>query len=157
MSGTACSGDITRYCIQIIGISGTNSLKIRAVDDKGTSATADDVPGPDRETETVAVGTPDAITDLAVVPVADDPLTTEEKESEEQLSLTWTAPTNVTPNDHEYRYRKGVGEWSGWTGTGRAAAGHTVTSLESGTTYEFQVWAVAGTGDTALGGVVKVI
>ena len=150
LSGTACSGDITRYCIQIIGISGTNSLKIRAVDDKGTSATADDVPGPDRETETVAVGTPDAITDLAVVPVADDPLTTEEKESEEQLSLTWTAPTNVTPNDHEYRYRKGVGEWSGWTGTGRAAAGHTVTSLESGTTYEFQVWAVAGTGDTAL-------
>ena len=122
------------------------------MDDKGTtSGTTDDVAGPDRETETVAVGTPDAITDLAVEQVTED-VNTEEKESEEQLSLTWTLPDNVTLNDHEYRYRKGLGEWSGWTATGSAAFGHTVTGLESGTTYEFKVRAVAGTGGSALRG-----
>ncbi len=151
----ACpSSSTTRYCSVRTGadVTGTWSFKIRAVDDKGTTSdTTDDVAGPDRETETVAVGTPDAITDLAVEQVTED-VNTEEKESEEQLSLTWTLPDNVTLNDHEYRYRKGLGVWSGWTTTGSTAFEYTVTGLDSGTTYEFQVRAVAGTGGSALRG-----
>ena len=64
-----------------------------------------------------------------------------------EVALTWTALSAAT--GWEYRQRSEGGGWGAWTaigGSGAATAGHTVTGLENGTAYGFQVRAVNAGG-----------
>ena len=65
------------------------------------------------------------------------------------VELSWTAVE--TASGWEYRQRAGEGEWGPWTtvpDSGPETTAHTVTDLENGTAYGFQVRAVnaGGTG-----------
>ena len=66
-----------------------------------------------------------------------------------EVRLSWTAIAEATR--WEYRQRIGDGNWGAWTtipGSGSGTMDHTVTDLENGTAYGFQVRAVnaGGTG-----------
>ena len=63
------------------------------------------------------------------------------------VELSWTALGEAS--GWEYRMRIGDGAWGAWTavpGGGSATTGHTVTGLENGTAYGFQVRAVNAGG-----------
>ena len=65
-----------------------------------------------------------------------------------QVTLSWDDPSNS--NISKYQYRQGSGSplvWGSWTDIGSSDATtttHTVTGLNNGTEYSFQVWAFAG-------------
>ncbi len=64
-----------------------------------------------------------------------------------EVALSWTAIAVAIRWD--YRQRVGDGAWGGWTavpGGGSATTGHTVTDLENGTAYGFQVRAANAGG-----------
>ena len=64
-----------------------------------------------------------------------------------EVALSWTAIAVATRWD--YRLRIGDGGWGAWTavpGGGSATTGHTVTDLENGTAYGFQVRAASAGG-----------
>ncbi len=67
-----------------------------------------------------------------------------------QVALTWLTPltnsgTAITDYDVEYR-KSGESAWTSWTHTGTDRSA-TVTGLDAGTEYEFQVRAVNSIGD----------
>ena len=95
----------------------------------------------------VTLGAPDPPTSLAVMQVTDDNPDTSEYEPQSQLTLSWTAPSGgVTPTSYQYRQRteQAGGSWENWVDTGTMTT-HTVTGLAAGTTYEFEVQALART------------
>ena len=66
------------------------------------------------------------------------------------LAVTWTAPANTGPaiSDYDVQYRKqGDTDWTAHAHTGTETA-TTLSSLESGATYEVQVQAVNAEGDS---------
>lgn len=67
-----------------------------------------------------------------------------------QVALTWTAPTDtggLTLDRYETRYSSdGGSSWSSWATTGSTSAAATVTGLDNGTDYVFQVRAVNANG-----------
>ena len=78
----------------------------------------------------------------------------------EQVSVSWSAPTNEGPaiTDYDLRYRASSdNEWTELTALGAVSA-HTITGLDAGTTYSVQVraessegageWSVSGEGTT---------
>ena len=70
-----------------------------------------------------------------------------------RVDLRWTAATaNGAPiTDYQYRYRRnGTSSWSGWTSVG-VVTSYTVSGLQSGASYAFQVRAVnkVGAGPSA--------
>ena len=73
-----------------------------------------------------------------------------------QVALGWTVPsgTGVTaPTNHEYRQSTDGGESFGnWMSTGKATAGHTVTTLTDGQEYTFEVRGFTGSGDSKVNG-----
>ena len=73
-----------------------------------------------------------------------------------QVALGWTVPsgTGVTaPTNHEYRQSTDGGESFGnWMSTGKATAGHTVTTLTDGKEYTFEVRGFTGSGDSKVNG-----
>ena len=73
-----------------------------------------------------------------------------------QVALGWTVPsgTGVTaPTNHEYRQSTDGGESFGnWMSTGKATAGHTVTTLIDGKEYTFEVRGFTGSGDSKVNG-----
>ena len=63
-----------------------------------------------------------------------------------QLSWTAAAANGSAITDYQYQYRKsGTSSWSGWTGVG-VVTSTTVSNLESGASYDFEVRAVNGIG-----------
>ena len=61
-----------------------------------------------------------------------------------QVVLTWDAPASdggAAITDYEYRYRTG-GSYGAWISIGSTDTTHTVTGLDNGTAYTFQVRAV---------------
>ena len=78
------------------------------------------------------------------------------------MGLSWTAPTvNAAITDYEYRHRAdGAVSWSEWTSTGSVTAPAAVSplvvdGLSSGTTYEFQVRALATVDSQDLTGTIS--
>ena len=76
-----------------------------------------------------------------------------EAEADEQITLTWTAGVaidEVTVTGFEYHQRASGGEnWGGWTeisGSDGTTTTHSVTGLDFGTLYEFQVRAASVSG-----------
>ena len=73
-----------------------------------------------------------------------------------QVALGWTVPsgTGVTaPTNHEYRQSTDGGESFGdWMSTGKATAGHTVSTLTDGQEYTFEVRGFTGSGDSKVNG-----
>lgn len=67
-----------------------------------------------------------------------------------QVALTWTAPADtggLTLDRYETRYSSdGGSSWSSWATTGSTSAAATVTGLDNGTGYVFQVRAVNANG-----------
>ena len=65
-----------------------------------------------------------------------------------QVSLTWTKPPG-TITGYEVRYVKSGGppwgEWTAISGSDSTTLSHTVTGLDGGSQYNFQVRAVNGT------------
>ena len=65
-----------------------------------------------------------------------------------QVDLSWSAAeaNGSAITDYQYQYRQsGTSGWSGWTSVG-ALTSTTVSGLESGASYDFQVRAVNGVG-----------
>ena len=60
---------------------------------------------------------------------------------DQRVTLRWTAPSRdggSAITRYEYRYREEGGSYGGWT-TASSSTSATVTGLDNGTTYEFQV------------------
>ena len=123
----------------------TYTFEVRAFHNNATSSDpSDDVAGAAARAETVTPGAPNAPATLAASADAD-----------QQITLTWTAGldiTNVIVTGFEYRQRaSGDAKWGGWneiTGSGATTTTYSVTSLEIGTAYEFQVRAVSASGES---------
>ncbi len=65
-----------------------------------------------------------------------------------QVLLTWTKPTG-TITGYEVRYTKTVAAWGEWTaipGSGASTESHTVSGLDGGSEYSFQIRAVNSAG-----------
>ncbi len=67
-----------------------------------------------------------------------------------QVMLTWMAPATGTPTGYKYRYKKTAaghyGAWSAKIGSGSTTS-YTVSSLDNGAEYFFEVRAVSAGGD----------
>ena len=65
-----------------------------------------------------------------------------------QVKLTWTDPSNDDITKYRYRYRKSAdpdwGSWTSITGSGASTTTVTITGLDNGDEYDFQIRAVAG-------------
>ena len=67
---------------------------------------------------------------------------------DEEVTLSWTDPKNSDITGYQFRQKAGSGSYGSWTDIASSDAttvSHTVGSLNNGTTYTFQVRAVAGT------------
>ena len=70
----------------------------------------------------------------------------------QQVKLTWSKPTDFRITKYQYRQKAGTGNYGNWTdipGSNRHTTSHTVTSLNNGTKYTFQVRAVNDGGGGA--------
>ena len=87
------------------------------------------------------VGTPAAPGNLTAAPGTD------------RIALSWSTPSDGGSAITSYAYRQssdGGDTWGSWTtitGSGAGTTDHTVTDLDSGTTYTLQVWAVNVNGN----------
>ena len=123
----------------------TYIFEVRAFhDNKTDSDTTDDVPGAAAQAEAVTPGAPNAPTDL-----------TASADADEQITLSWMAGadiTDVTVTGYQYRQRaSGEANWGEWkeiTGSDATTTTFSVTGLDIGTYYEFQVRAVSDSGES---------
>ena len=66
---------------------------------------------------------------------------------DEEVTLSWTDPKNSDITGYQFRQKAGSNSYGSWTdiaSSGATTVTHTVTGLTNGTTYTFQVLAVAG-------------
>ena len=129
----------------------TYTFEVRATNNMDTTSdTTDDIHGAVASVGPVTLGAPGAPTGLAVA-TADDTGTTGVNEAPTQttLHLSWTAPADnsgVSIDGYEYRQRASADtEWGEWAATGGTGVTYTVSGLAAGTSYDFQVRAMAGT------------
>ena len=54
------------------------------------------------------------------------------------VGMSWTAPTGVTVLRYELRNRRGMGDWTDWTGIGTTTT-HTATGLFGGSSHTFEL------------------
>ena len=114
------------------GNGGTDSIEVAItvtdVDESGGGGRDDGDDGDDRP----RTSAPGAVRDLTVAG------------GDGQVVLTWRAPSSdggAAITDYEYRYRTG-GSYGAWISTGSTETTHTVTGLDNGAAYSFQVRAV---------------
>ena len=114
------------------GNGGTDSIEVTItvtdVDESGGGGGDDGDDGDDRP----RTSAPGAVRDLTVAG------------GDGQVVLTWDAPSSdggAAITDYEYRYRTG-GSYGAWISIGSTDTTHTVTGLDNGTAYTFQVRAV---------------
>ena len=150
-SGTTISGTVSE-----LEDGKTYTFEVRAFHDNKTpddsnpangDETEDDQAGAAAQAEGVTPGAPNAPTALSG-----------EADGDEQITLTWTAVVaieGVTVTGFEYRKRaSGDATWGEWTtipdsGDGEAnRSSYSVTGLDFGTDYEFQVRAVSASGNS---------
>ncbi|MCY4480880.1 MAG: fibronectin type III domain-containing protein [Rhodospirillales bacterium] len=109
----------------------TRHYRVRATSALGDGPWSDTV-----SATTPAAGAPAAPTGLDWTP------------GDASMVLTWEDPGNAAITGWEVRYRREDGStWSAWTaiaGSGKDTTGHTVTGLENGVRYRFELRAVAG-------------
>ncbi len=130
----------------------TYTFEVRATNNKGTAEdTDDDIHGAAASVGPVTPGAPGVPTGLAVA-TEDDTATgsVNEAPTETSLYLSWAAPTAVTGvavGGYEYRKRATAdtewGEWEEVAGSDDSTTSHTATDLSAGTSYDFQVRAMA--------------
>ena len=114
------------------GNGGTDSIEVTItvtdVDESGGGGGDDGDDGDDRP----RTSAPGAVRDLTVAG------------GDGQVVLTWRAPSSdggAAITDYEYRHRTG-GSYGAWISIGSTDTTHTVTGLDNGTAYTFQVRAV---------------
>ena len=121
------------------------TFELRAVEGAGT---AEDpfVYGAAAQAEAATPGAPNAPATLSAVG------------GDKQVTLTWTAGADITSVIVTgFKYRKRASEdanWGEWTdieGSDDSTVTHTVTGLDVGKAYEFQVRAVSGSGESQIG------
>ena len=69
-----------------------------------------------------------------------------------RVGLSWTDPGNASITHYEARHRPAAGRWGGWTkiaGSDKDTTAHTVTSLDPGVTYQFEVRSANAGGHSA--------
>ena len=118
------------------GNGGTDSIEVTItvtdVDESGGGGGDDGDDGDDRP----RTSAPGAVRDLTVAG------------GDGEVVLTWRAPSSdggAAITDYEYRYRTG-GSYGAWISTGSTETTHTVTGLDNGAAYSFQVRAVNRVG-----------
>ena len=106
------------------------NFKLRAVNASGNGAESDE-----------ATAIP--------VPVPDKPAGFSATPGDGQVSLKWTDPDDATITGWQYRYRTegDYGPWTGIPGSGATTTAHTVTGLENGTAYTFNIRAHNASGN----------
>ena len=131
------------YTVMNLTDGSTYTFELRAV-----AGTAEEpIYGAAAQAEAATPGAPNAPTALSG-----------DADADEQITLTWTAGdaiTDVTVTGFEYRKRaSGDATWGDWTtipdsGDGEAnRSSYSVTGLDFGTAYEFQVRAVSASGNS---------
>ena len=74
------------------------------------------------------------------------------------VTLSWGDPSDNSITKYQVRQRKGSGAWGGWTdiaGSGSSTTSHTVSGLDNGSEYSFQVRAVNNGGNGAASATVE--
>ena len=74
------------------------------------------------------------------------------------VTLSWGDPSDNSITKYQVRRKKGSGAWGGWTdiaGSGSSTTGHTVSGLDNGSEYSFQVRAVNNGGNGAVSATVE--
>ena len=123
----AGAGTASPYTVTGLENGTTYIFKVRAQNRKGNSAASN-----------AATATTHSAPAAPTNPSATD--------SNEQVTLSWTAPTdNGGLAITGWKYSRDNG--SSWTGTGGLSTSHTVTGLTNGTAYTFKVRAVNAAGD----------
>ena len=111
------------------------SFRVTVIYGSGESATSNPV------TIAFVAATPPALTGLTATP------------GNGRVSLSWTDPGDSTITKYQIRISADGGtNWSAWTdisGSGATTTSHSVTGLTSGTSYTFELRAVAGSANGA--------
>ena len=93
-----------------------------------------------------SAGTQSAPVQANVPGAPGNPSATSASATSMQLSWTAAAANGSAITDYQYQYRESdASSWSGWTGVG-VVTSTTVSNLESGASYDFEVRAVNGVG-----------
>ncbi len=98
--------------------------------------------------DTTAVKITDTGTSASVTPTLAQPRNLRATAGNRQVSLAWTKPPG-TITGYEVRYLKTGAAWSEWTaipGSGASTESHTVSGLDGGSSYTFEVRAVNNAG-----------
>ncbi len=98
--------------------------------------------------DTTAVKITDTGTSASVTPTLAQPRNLRATAGNRQVSLAWTKPPG-TITGYEVRYVKTGAAWSEWTaipGSGASTESHTVSGLDGGSSYTFEVRAVNSAG-----------
>ena len=88
----------------------------------------------------------------ATVPGAPTSLSATAQTGGTSVELDWTAPSDnggAAISDYDVRYQEGSTAGGTWTALGQTTTSYTVSSLDKGTEYTFQVRAVNSVGDSA--------
>ena len=99
-------------------------------------------------TNTTTVKIEDTGTSTSVTPTLAQPTNLRATAGNRQVSLTWTKPPGAITG-YEVRYTKTVAAWGEWTaipGSGASTESHTVSGLDGGSEYSFQIRAVNSAG-----------
>ena len=98
--------------------------------------------------DTTAVKITDTGTSASVTPTLAQPRNLRATAGNRQVSLAWTKPPGAITG-YEVRYVKTGAAWSEWTaipGSGASTESHTVSGLDGGSSYTFEVRAVNSAG-----------
>ena len=74
------------------------------------------------------------------------------------VTLSWGNPSDNSITKYQVRQKKGSGAWGSWTDiadSGSSTTGHTVSGLDNGSEYSFQVRAVNNGGNGAVSATVE--
>ena len=133
----ASAGTASPYTVTNLTNGTQYTFKVRAVNRKGSTSSNE------------ATATP------ATTPLAPGSLSAALPSGEaKKVKLTWTTPNNRGAAIESYNYRQNGGGWQDIQGSGASTTSHTVTGLNNGTAYTFEVRAKNRKGSSAIAGPV---
>lgn len=130
---TSTGSTTTAYTVTGLDKGTEYTFQVRAVNSQGQSTSNPSV------TETTDTTVPDAPTNLTATADANGT----------EIDLDWDAPTDDGGSDiteYQYRYQEGTTAGGSWTDTNSTSTSFTVTGLDKGTEYTFQVRTVTSVG-----------